>query len=221
MSGGREQLPQTARLWARASLQARYLAFLATPKARDPIAITIVLEPSRAICHSGEMRQEQTATIAPPQPTLRTRLVSRIITFAALFQRPMTLGVRGLVLDADDSVLLVRHTYVPGFYLPGGGVESGETMLQALTRELMEEGAVRILGAPALHGVYLNRRVSTRDHVALYVVRHFRCEGLRKPDHEIAEAGFFPRDDLPPDTTPATRARIAEVLDGAPLSPYW
>jgi 8-oxo-dGTP pyrophosphatase MutT (NUDIX family) len=169
------------------------------------------------------MKQDTQAT--PPQrehpePSLRARVVSRIITFGALFQRPMTLGVRGLVIDAEDRVLLVRHTYVPGFYLPGGGVEGGETMLQALTRELQEEGGVDLLSAPALHGVYLNRRVSTRDHVALYVVRHFSCQG-KEPDREIAEAGFFPLGDLPAGVTPATRARIAEVLDGEPVSPYW
>lgn len=157
----------------------------------------------------------------PPPPSRRARLVSKIITFGALFQRPMTLGVRGLVLDGADRVLLVRHTYVPGYYLPGGGVESGETLLQALARELQEEGGVRVLSAPALQGVYLNRRVSPRDHVALFTVRHFHCEGVRAPDHEIAEAGFFPLDALPDGTTPATRARLAEVLDGTPVSPYW
>ncbi len=171
------------------------------------------------------MRHQPPTKTAPveasPQPKLRARLVSRIITFGALFQRPMTLGVRGLVIDADDRVLLVRHTYIPGFYLPGGGVESGETMLQALTRELEEEGGVHILGAPALHGVYLNRRVSPRDHVALYVVRHFHFDGPPAPNHEIAEAGFFPLGALPPDATPATRARIAEVVAGEPVSPYW
>jgi ADP-ribose pyrophosphatase YjhB (NUDIX family) len=170
------------------------------------------------------MRQETPATTAlekARKESVRARLVSRIITFGALFQRPMTLGVRGLVVDAEDRVLLVRHTYVPGFYLPGGGVESGETMLQALTRELQEEGGVHILSAPALHGVYLNRRISPRDHVALYVVRHFHCDGPRAPDHEIAEAGFFPLDALPEGVTPATRARLAEVLDGEPVSPYW
>jgi ADP-ribose pyrophosphatase YjhB (NUDIX family) len=170
------------------------------------------------------MKQE---TQAPPprreqaEPSLRARVISRIITFGALFQRPMTLGVRGLVIDSEDRVLLVRHTYVPGFYLPGGGVEGGETMIQALTRELQEEGAVHLLSAPTLHGVYLNRRVSRRDHVALYVVRHFACHGAKEPDHEIAEAGFFPLGDLPAGVTPATRARIAEVLDGEPVSPYW
>ncbi len=158
---------------------------------------------------------------ARPKPSARARIVSKIITFGALFQRPMTLGVRGLVIDSEHRVLLVRHTYVPGFYLPGGGVESGETMLQALTRELHEEGAVHVLGAPALHGVYLNRRVSPRDHVALFVIRDFRCDGPRAPDHEIAEAGFFPLTELPDDITPATRARLAEVLDGEPVSPYW
>jgi ADP-ribose pyrophosphatase YjhB (NUDIX family) len=170
------------------------------------------------------MRQETSAAPAPenaPKETIRARLVSRVVTLGALFQRPMTLGVRGLVVDADDRVLLVRHTYVPGFYLPGGGVERGETLLQALTRELAEEGGVHILGAPALHGVYLNRRASQRDHVALYVVRHFRYDGPNAPDHEIAESGFFRLDALPADATPATRARLAEVLDGEPVSPYW
>jgi ADP-ribose pyrophosphatase YjhB (NUDIX family) len=133
----------------------------------------------------------------------------------------MTLGVRGLVIDSENRVLLVRHTYIPGFYLPGGGVEGGETLLQAVTREIQEEGGVQLLGAPALHGVYLNRRVSPRDHVALFVARHFAVPGAKEPDREIAEAGFFPLDNLPDGVTPATRARLAEVLDGEPVSPYW
>lgn len=149
------------------------------------------------------------------------RIVSRLITLGALFQRPMTLGVRGLVIDSDDRVMLVRHTYVPGFYLPGGGVERGETLLAALTRELAEEANVHLDGAPTLHGVYLNRRASPRDHVALFVVRDFRHSGPRAPDAEIAEAGFYALDSLPDDTTTATRARLAEVLDRAPSSPYW
>lgn len=154
-------------------------------------------------------------------PSARARFVSRIITFAALFQRPMTLGVRALIADADNRVLLVRHSYVPGFYLPGGGVESGETVLEALTREIAEEANVQLEGPPTLHGVYLNRSVSPRDHVALYVVRAFRQSGPRAADHEIVETGFFPHDALPESATPATRARIAEVFHGAPIAPYW
>ncbi len=133
----------------------------------------------------------------------------------------MTLGVRAIVIDADNRIMLVRHTYVPGFYLPGGGVEAGETLADSLARELVEECGVHIVGEAQLRAVYLNRRSSPRDHVALYTVRDFRYDGPRPPDREIAESGFFPLERLPEDATPATRARIAELLGDAPLSPYW
>jgi hypothetical protein len=63
--------------------------------------------------------------------------------------------------------------------------------------------------------------MSPRDHVAVYVVRRFRITAERKPDREIQEARFFALDALPPETTRATRARLAEILDAAPLSPTW
>ena len=151
----------------------------------------------------------------------RTRLAQRLIAFGARFQRPMTLGVRGLVLDAQRRVLLVRHTYVSGFYLPGGGVESGETLVDALKRELHEEANVLLDEPPELFGVYFNRRFSARDHVALYVARSYRVTEPRAPDREIAEAGFFALDALPEATTIATRQRLAEAFAKAPISPYW
>lgn len=159
-------------------------------------------------------------TNAPP-PSRVTRVMSKIITFGALFQRSMTLGVRGLVVDAENRVLLVRHTYVPGFYLPGGGVERGETSADALARELQEEANIRLDAPPELFGLYLNRRASPRDHVALYVARAFTKLGPRAPDGEIAEVGFFPLDALPDSATGATRARLAEALSGAQVSAYW
>lgn len=157
----------------------------------------------------------------PGEQGLLSRLTTRLITLGAVVTRPMTLGVRALVIDQSDRVLLVRHTYVSGYYLPGGGVEPGETLEQALERELSEEGNIVLEGPAALHGVYLNRRVSRRDHVALFVVREFRQREPRAPDHEIAEANFFALDELPARATRATRARLAEVLEGAAFSPYW
>ena len=69
--------------------------------------------------------------------------------------------------------------------------------------------------------MFFNKRVSRRDHVALFVVREFRQDGQPVPNHEIIEHGFFAPDALPDDTGRATRARIAEVFDGAAVSELW
>jgi 8-oxo-dGTP pyrophosphatase MutT (NUDIX family) len=135
--------------------------------------------------------------------------------------RGMTLGVRAVVLDGDNRVFLVRHSYISGWYLPGGGVEVGETFSESLRRELMEEGRIELTGEPVLLGVFLNNHVSRRDHVAVYIVRHFRQDRLPEPNREIVECGFYGAGALPDDTTPGTRRRIAEVLDGkAPIATW-
>ena len=133
----------------------------------------------------------------------------------------MTLGVRGVVLDDRNRVFLIRHTYVPGWHLPGGGVETGETALDALGRELREEACITIDETPRLFGVFFNNRISRRDHVLVYVIQRFTVLEVKRPDREIAEAGFFPLDRLPDGTTGATRNRLAEILEGQPPSAKW
>jgi len=150
------------------------------------------------------------------------RVRSRLFHLYFLFRRPMTLGVRAVIHDAAErKVFLIRHTYVPGWQLPGGGVERDETMLEALSREVLEETAIRLTAAPELRSVHLNRQASPRDHVALYLVSEWEQVGRKQPDREIAEAGFFPLDGLPELTTPATRRRLAEIFGGEPVSEFW
>jgi ADP-ribose pyrophosphatase YjhB (NUDIX family) len=138
-----------------------------------------------------------------------------------LLQRPMTLGVRAIALDEAGRVFLVRHTYVPGFHLPGGAVERGETAVVSLLRELEEEGGLITQETPRLIGFYFNPRHSRRDHVALYLAPGVRQAKPRAPDWEIAESGFFPLDALPDGTTASTRARIAEYLQQAAPASIW
>lgn len=138
-----------------------------------------------------------------------------------LLTRPMTLGVRVIALDANSRVFLVRHTYAPGFYLPGGGVEAGETALASLERELAEEGGIELTEPARLIGFYYNPRHSRRDHVALYLAKNVRQAKVRAPDWEIAESGFYALDALPPEATDSTRARIAEFLQTASPDPVW
>jgi 8-oxo-dGTP pyrophosphatase MutT (NUDIX family) len=135
--------------------------------------------------------------------------------------RGMTLGVRAVVLDHESRVFLVKHSYVAGWHLPGGGVEVGETFIEALRRELVEEGRIKLEGEPVLHGLFFNGHVSRRDHVAVYVVRRFTQDRLPEPNHEIIACGFFAAAALPEETTGGTRLRIAEVLEGRARAATW
>ena len=148
-------------------------------------------------------------------------LVNRLFHFYWRFSRAATLGARAMLIDGTGRIFLVKHSYVDGWHLPGGGVETGETLLEALTRELAEEGNIRLGAVPQLYGVYFNKRASRRDHVALFIVRDFRQDGNPKPNYEIIAHGFFPNDALPEDATRATRARVAEVFGGAAVSELW
>jgi 8-oxo-dGTP pyrophosphatase MutT (NUDIX family) len=147
--------------------------------------------------------------------------ISRLFHIYWRFSRALTLGVRAMVLDRDGRVFLIKHSYAAGWHLPGGGVEAGETLLQALARELSEEGNIELTGPPLLHGVFFHPIYSRRDHVTIYVVREFRQTSAPEPNREIVAHGFFPIDALPADTTAGTRARIAEVLDGRAVSERW
>jgi len=137
------------------------------------------------------------------------------------FARGMTLGVRAVVLDGGNRVFLVKHSYVSGWHLPGGGVEVGETFRDALRRELAEEGRIELLGEPVLHGLFFNSHVSRRDHVAVYLVRHFRQDRLPAPSREIVACGFFAANALPVETTEGTRLRISEVLENKEPISTW
>lgn len=136
-------------------------------------------------------------------------------------RRPLTAGVRAVVFDAEGRVLLVRHTYIAGWYLPGGGVERGETMLASLRRELDEEAGVMMRGEARLAGLYANFREFKSDHVALYVLDHGAYEQVPRKSPEIAEAGFFAVDALPEGTSASTRRRIAEIAEGRAPDELW
>ncbi|MEO9968779.1 MAG: NUDIX domain-containing protein [Hyphomonadaceae bacterium] len=146
----------------------------------------------------------------------------RKAAFRAWFRisRPMRLGVRAIVENDAGKVLLVRHTYVRGLFLPGGGVERGEPAQDALMRELVEEAGVELAGAPELLGIYSNHRVFRNDHVLLYRIRNWRAVEATSRG-EIAEIIWTDPLALPSDATPGTKRRLAAVFGGGDASLYW
>ncbi|MFS8044127.1 NUDIX domain-containing protein [Rhizobium sp. BR 314] len=148
------------------------------------------------------------------------KLFGRALHVYFALTRSMTLGVRAACFDAEGRIFLVRHSYIAGWHMPGGGVERHEAVEQALEKELREEGNLVISGEPQLFHVYFNNRTSKRDHVVFYRVEVTQTTP-RKPDREIVESGFFPRDALPPGTTNATFRRLEELEGTARPSNYW
>jgi ADP-ribose pyrophosphatase YjhB (NUDIX family) len=149
------------------------------------------------------------------------RIAQTCFLFIQRFRRGMTLGVRAMVLDGHQQVLLVRHSYVKGWHMPGGGVEVGETLEMAMAKELQEEANILIKGPTQLLGVYFHEKAAGRDHIAVYIIREFEQTTPKLADLEIRETRFFPLNELPEDTTQATRRRIAEAFNGKVVSQRW
>jgi 8-oxo-dGTP pyrophosphatase MutT (NUDIX family) len=132
------------------------------------------------------------------------------------FLRPLTLGVRVMLIQ-DGKVLLVRHTYINGWYMPGGGVKRGETLDQAARREAWEEVGAELHDI-SLIGAYSNFVELKSDHNILFFSNDFNLNG--RHDHEIAEVRFFPLDSLPENTWPGHRRLLNEYRAGIKLKQF-
>jgi 8-oxo-dGTP pyrophosphatase MutT (NUDIX family) len=134
--------------------------------------------------------------------------------------RPMTLGVRIIAANREGQICLVRHTYTSGWHLPGGGVERGETCIDAAIKEAREEaGLIIAVGDLRLVSIHSNFQNFPGDHVLVYTT-HIWTQTATTTAHEIAEYGFYDPANLPIGTTPGTKRRLAEWA-GASISPTW
>ena len=130
--------------------------------------------------------------------------------------RPRGIGVRVMLIQ-DGKVLLVRQTYMPGWFMPGGGVKRGETLEDAVRREAQEEVGAK-MGDLSLLGAYSHFGEHKSDHNALFLCTDFSLNG--KQDHEIAEMRFFPLDALPDGLMEGHRRRLEEYRTGVEIPQF-
>jgi 8-oxo-dGTP pyrophosphatase MutT (NUDIX family) len=124
--------------------------------------------------------------------------------------QPLTFGVRVMILR-EDAVLLVKHTYQPGWYFPGGMVERGESLEQAARREAREEVGAE-LGKLTLVGVFSSFAQGKSDHVTVFACTEFSISPTTNP--EIEQWAFFGPGEVPPGVSSATRRRLEAYLRG-------
>jgi ADP-ribose pyrophosphatase YjhB (NUDIX family) len=149
---------------------------------------------------------------------LHHRMIGKAAQLLWKVTKPRTFGVRAVLLDQDDRIALVRHTYTDAWYLPGGGVKKGESVEAALLRELKEEVAVISPRIERVLGVYHSRREAKDDHIVIFAARTISepSNDLPRADPmEIQEAKWFAFDEIPASASPATLRRITEYRSGA------
>lgn len=138
-------------------------------------------------------------------------IIGGAIQFAGLFggRYRRTEGAHLLCTDADGRILVVRTTYLgPGWMLPGGRVEHGETPHDAAERETEEETGLR---ARADRLVLVDAR---RGRDVSFVFRGTVVGGELEPQFgEIAEVGWLHRAEIAASSW--RLARLLEVIDAA------
>ena len=124
--------------------------------------------------------------------------------------RPIRMGVRVMMIQ-DKKVWLVRQTYMPGWFMPGGGIKKGETLDEAARREAREETGAE-LGELTLMGAYSSFMDWKTDHNIVFICTDFELKG--KPDSEIAELRTFALNELPDNLWPGHLRRLQEYQAG-------
>lgn len=146
-------------------------------------------------------------------------IVQRLRRFYWWLVRPVTRGVRAIVVNQNGEIFLVTHTYQEGWFLPGGKNGKRESDENALRRELYDELGIQITSTPRRLGEYKNTYEYKKDTVVVFVVNSFSQETRRH--FEVERYDFFKPEMLPKGTSPGTRRRIEEWLGKRQINDQW
>jgi 8-oxo-dGTP diphosphatase len=139
------------------------------------------------------------------------RSAYRVLQTFWFVRRPNKLGVKCLLTE-DDQILLVRHTYGRRAWdLPGGAVKRGEPPVEAARREMNEE-----LGLSTVQWVEFGTLIANLDHrhdtIHLFRAEMTDGEPLTMDPGELERIQWFARSQLPTDLRPY----VIPILGQAP-----
>ncbi len=146
---------------------------------------------------------------------LFNRLVRKLQSLLGL----VTIGPRAIILNADNQVLLVKHTYQPHWYLPGGGLKKGESVKVALLRELKEEVGLVTTVEPELFAIYHHTYLGVNDYPIIFIIKRYSISPIRSP--EIEQVEWFSYDKLPAMISPGTKRRLDEYFTHSVPAEKW
>ncbi|MBO8202864.1 NUDIX domain-containing protein [Streptomyces smyrnaeus] len=121
------------------------------------------------------------------------------------------MSVAGVIVDDAGRALLIQRRDNGRWEPPGGVLEPGETIPDALQREILEETGYKIALPATLTGVYKNM-------TGLIVSMVFRCEAVDGSPTTGAETyalRWATREEVTELTDEAYAVRVLDALDGA------
>ncbi len=150
-----------------------------------------------------------------PAPAFRIalRVAHRVRLQWWRVRKPRLAGCRVLAFDAEERLLLVRHSYGSGKWMPpGGGLGRGEDALAAAARELQEEVACTLHHATLI--AFSSEQVGqARNEV--HIVGGYTSDSPCPDGREIIEARFFELHLLPEHMPRQFRERLPEWITAA------
>jgi 8-oxo-dGTP pyrophosphatase MutT (NUDIX family) len=130
----------------------------------------------------------------------------------------LRVSVNAFILDDAGRVLLQRRSDNGNWNMPGGGLELGESLSEALKREVCEETGLEVTILRYV-GVYSDPASTSLAYpdgrVVHYIAHVLECRvtgGVLQHDHESLALGWFDPNDLPEPFSPQHRPRIADAL---------
>ena len=130
-----------------------------------------------------------------------------------------TVGSRAIILNHENQVLLVKHTYQPHWYLPGGGAKKGESAKEALIRELKEEVGIIPTEEPQLFGIYFHIYMGVNDYPIVFIIKNFTS--TQTYSFEIEQMAWYDYHHLPELVSPGTKRRLDEYFAQKVQSDRW